>query len=132
MSATTEASVAANVRNVIAALTQAQDAGRTDDAVALYTEDGVLDVPGAGPIEGHEALRVAYQGWAPALPQLHIVSNTAITSWTAEEATAASDVAFVQRRESGWVVRLVGRYDDTLCVVEGAWLLRRRCITYQA
>src|SRR3546814_2606084 len=60
-----EASVATGVRAAIGAHTQAQDAGSTDDVVALYTKDGVLELPGADPIEGHDAIRAAFQGWAP-------------------------------------------------------------------
>jgi uncharacterized protein (TIGR02246 family) len=132
MSESTEAWVAAGVRAVIGAHTQAQDAGRTDDIVALYTPDGVLELPGMDPVEGHDALRETFKGWAPTQPQLHLVSNTAITSWTRDEATAVSDVAFVQRGESGWAVQVVGRYEDTLRRHEGAWRLQHRSTTFQA
>jgi uncharacterized protein (TIGR02246 family) len=132
MSESTEASVAAGVRAAIGTITQAQDAGRTDDIVALYTQDGVLEVPGAELIEGREALREAYQGWAPSLPQLHMVTNTVITSWTEDAATAASDVAFIQRGESGWAVQVVGHYEDTLKQEDGAWLFQHRKTTYTA
>lgn len=52
MSESTEAWVVAGVRAVIRTHTQAQDAGRTDDVVALYTPDAVLELPGMDPIEG--------------------------------------------------------------------------------
>jgi ketosteroid isomerase-like protein len=123
--------VAAGVRGVIGAHTQAQDAGRTDAVVELYTPDAVLELPGTDPIEGHDALRDAFKSWAPTQPQLHLVTNTVITSWTSEEATAASDVAFLQRGESGWAVQLVGHYDDTLRRHEDAWRLHRRSTTFQ-
>jgi len=132
LSESTEAWVAAGVRAVIGAHTQAQDAGRTDDVVALYTPDGVLDVPGFGQIEGHDALREAFKGWAPTQPQLHLVTNTVITSSAEGEATAVSDVVFLQRGESGWAPQVVGRYDDTLRRQDGAWRFQRRITTYQA
>jgi ketosteroid isomerase-like protein len=131
MSEATQAWVAVGVRAVLGAHTQAQDAGRTDDVVALYTPDGVLELPGADPIEGHDALREAFKGWAPAQPQLHLVTNTVLTSWTDEAATAVSDVAFLQRGETGWAVQVVGRYDDTLRRHGGEWRLQRRKTTYQ-
>jgi hypothetical protein len=59
------------------------------------------------------------------------VTNTVITSRTEDEATAASDVAFLQRGESGWAVQLVGRYEDTLHRRDGAWRLHRRSTTFQ-
>ncbi|MFE1962163.1 nuclear transport factor 2 family protein [Streptomyces sp. NPDC059479] len=132
MSESTEAGVAAGVRAAIGAHTQAQDAGRTDDVVALYTPDGILEVPGLGPVAGHDALREAFKGWAPTQPQLHLVANTTVVSSTEDEATAVSDVAFLQRGESGWAVQVVGRYDDTLRRHDGAWRFQRRITTYQA
>jgi ketosteroid isomerase-like protein len=131
MSESTPAWVTAGVRAVLGAHTQAQDAGRTDDVVALYAPDAVLELPGADPIEGHDALRDAFKGWTPTQPQLHLVANTAVTSWSDDEATAVSDVAFLQRGESGWAVQVVGHYDDTLRHQDGEWLLRRRRTTYQ-
>ncbi|MEV7086186.1 nuclear transport factor 2 family protein [Streptomyces sp. NPDC093085] len=131
MSESVKALVSAGIRTVIGAHAQAQDAARTDELVALYTPDAVLEVPGLPPVEGRDALRAAFTGWAPATPQLHLVSNIVITSWTENEATAVSDVAFLQRGESGWQVRLVGRYDDTLTHHDGAWRFRRRATTYQ-
>lgn len=132
MSESTQAWVAAGVRAVIGAHTQAQDAGRTDDVVALYTTDGVLELPGMGPVEGHDALREAFKGWAPTQPQLHLVTNTVITSSADDEATAVSDVAFLQRGDAGWAVQVVGHYVDNLRRVDGTWLLHRRSTTYQA
>ncbi|MFD9396765.1 nuclear transport factor 2 family protein [Streptomyces sp. NPDC060000] len=131
MSESTQAWVAAGVRAVIGAHTQAQDAGRTDDVVALYTPDAVLELPGTDPLQGHDTLREAFKGWAPTQPQLHLVTNTVVTSAGPDEATAASDVAFLQRGESGWAVQVVGHYDDTLRRVDGSWLLSRRKTTYQ-
>jgi ketosteroid isomerase-like protein len=130
MSGSNEASVAASVRNVIGRHTQAQDAGRTEDVVALYTKDAVLDVPGIGHYQGQDAIRTAFEGWTPSTPQLHIVTNTEITSWSEQEVTAASDAAFVQRSDTGWAVQVVGHYQDTFRLVDGAWLLQSRITTY--
>jgi uncharacterized protein (TIGR02246 family) len=132
MSESTQAWVVAGVRAVLGAHTQAQDAGRTDDVVALYTPDGVLEVPGMGLIEGHDALREAFKGWAPTQPQLHLVTNTVVTSSAEDEARALSDVVFLSRGEAGWAVGVVGHYDDTLRRQDGTWLLQRRKTTYQA
>ncbi|NEB02868.1 nuclear transport factor 2 family protein [Streptomyces sp. SID13726] len=131
MSESTAAWVAAGVRAVIGAHTQAQDAGRTDDIVALYTPDAVLELPGMEPVEGYDALREAFKAWEPAQPQLHLVTNTVVTATADGGATATSDVAFLQRGETGWAVQLVGHYDDTLRLHEGAWRLHRRSTTFQ-
>ncbi|MFJ9563883.1 YybH family protein [Streptomyces fuscichromogenes] len=132
MSETSYAEIVAGVRATIGAHTQAQDAGRTDEVAALYTPDAVLEVPGMDPVAGREAIRQAFKGWEPVLPQLHMVSNTLVTPAGAGEATAVSDVVFLQRGESGWSVQITGRYVDTLRQVDGRWLLLRRATTYQA
>jgi len=131
MSESTQAWVAAGVRAVIGAHTQAQDAGRTDDIVALYTPDGVLELPGTDPVQGHDALREAFKGWAPTQPQLHMVTNTIVASDGPDEATASSDVVFFQRGEAGWAPLVTGHYEDTFRRVDGKWLLQRRVTTYQ-
>ncbi|MGW2523549.1 nuclear transport factor 2 family protein [Streptomyces sp. NPDC001617] len=132
MSESTQAWVAAGVRAVIGAHTQAQDAGRTDDVVALYAPDGVLELPGMDPVQGHDALREAFKGWAPTQPQQHLVGNTLVTSTGDDEATAVSDVVFFQRGETGWAPLVVGHYEDTFRRTDGTWLLQRRVTTYQA
>jgi len=130
--ASTEASVRAGVQSAIAAYAQALDSGRVDDLVDLFTPDGVSDIAGVGTFEGHDALRASYAGFVPKRPQLHLVSNTVITSWTDDEATAISDLVFFQRGGSGWAVKIVGHYHDTLRRTDGAWRFQRRVTTFLA
>jgi len=132
MSESTQAWVVAGVRAVLGAHTQAQDAGRTDDLVALYTPDAVLEIPGMDPVEGRDAIHAAFKDWEPVQPQLHLVTNTVVTPTGEDEARALSDVAFLQRGEAGWAIGVVGHYDDTLRRQDGTWLLHRRKTTYQA
>ncbi|MEW2397162.1 nuclear transport factor 2 family protein [Streptomyces sp. NPDC046862] len=132
MSESLHAEVVAGVRATLGAHTQAQDAGRTDEVAALYTSDAVLEVPGLEPIEGRDALRQAFKGWEPTRPQLHLVSNTVVTSAGENEATAVSDVVFLQRGDSGWTAQITGRYVDTLRRSDRTWRLHRRTTTYQA
>lgn len=114
MSPPTLAEVDAGVRRAIAAYTHALDDGRTDDVVATFCADGVIDIPGLGRHEGHDALRAAYGGWVPRGPQRHLVLNTHIVRWDDREAEAVSDVVFLLMGERGWKVQLVGRYHDVL------------------
>jgi ketosteroid isomerase-like protein len=127
-----DASVAVGVHAAIAAYAHALDAGRTDDVVELFCPDGIAEIVGTGTFEGHDAIRAAYGGWAPKRPQVHLVTNTVISSWTEREATATSNVTFLQRSESGWAVRLVGRYDDTLHRHDGGWRFHHRVTTFLA
>jgi uncharacterized protein (TIGR02246 family) len=127
---TSRAEAVEGIRAVIAAHAQAQDDGRTDDVVALYTPDGAVEVPGAGTYEGAAALREAFDGWRPRRPQRHVVVNTVVTDWDDDAAQATSDVVFAQRGESGWAVQVVGRYRDTLRQQDGTWLLHRRVMSF--
>ncbi len=124
--ATRRAVVAEGVRAALAAYTQALDDGRTDDVVATFCPDGSVEIPGMGTHAGHDALRAAYTKWAPRGPQRHLVLNTLLTGWEADEATAVSDVVFLLLEESGWSVKLVGRYHDTLHRDGDAWRFHHR------
>jgi ketosteroid isomerase-like protein len=122
------ADVSEGIRAALAAYTQALDDGRVGDVVATFCADGVIDLPGMGTHEGHDALRAAYTGWAPRRPQRHLVLNTHVTEWTDDEATAISDVIFIlMGKEGGWSVQLVGRYHDVLHRGDdGAWRFHHR------
>ncbi len=126
------ADVAEGVKAAIAAYTQALDDGRTDDVVATFWPDGSVDIPGLGAHEGHDALRAAYERVAPRIPQRHLVLNTLVTEWSAEEATAVSDVVFLLQRDGAWGVMLVGRYHDTLRDDGGTWRFTHRAAEFVA
>jgi hypothetical protein len=131
MSSTTSyAEVAEGVRAALAVYTQALDDGRTDEVVATFCPDGVCEIPGMGTHEGHEALRAAYTKWKPRQPQRHLVVNTVVSEWSDREATAVSDVVFLLLEDSGWSVKLVGRYDDVLHHDDGTWRFHRRAATF--
>jgi hypothetical protein len=125
------ADVAEGVRATIAAYTHALDDGRTDDVVATFCPDGLIDLPGMGTHEGHDALRTAYAGWAPRRPQRHLVLNTHVSEWSDDEATAVSDVIFILLGKGGWSIQLVGRYHDTLHRDSGTWRFQRRVAVFE-
>ncbi len=120
------ADVDAGVRAALAAYTHALDDGRAEDVVATFCADGVVEIPGMGTHEGHEALLAAYTGWKPRMPQRHLVLNTHVTRWDDHEAEATSDVVFLLLVDGDWAVKLVGRYHDVLHHVDGAWRFHRR------
>ena len=128
MGTTTFADVAEGVRATLARYAQALDDGRTDDVVATNCPDGTLDLPGTGAFAGHDALREAYAAWVPARPQRHLVVNTLVTDWGEHEAVAVSDVLLVVEGSSGWAVRFVSRYHDTLHRRGGVWRFHRRTV----
>ena len=128
--AATYADVVEGVRAAIAAYTHALDDGRTDDVVSTYCPDGVCDIPGMGTHVGHDALRAAYSKLKPRAPQRHLVVNTLVTDWDADEAGAVSDVVFLLKGDAGWTVQVVGRYQDTLHHRDGEWRFHRRAATF--
>jgi SnoaL-like domain len=128
---TTFADVAEGVRAAIAAYTLALDDGRTDEVVATFCADGVVDIPGLGTHVGHDALREAFGRIEPRQPQRHLVLNTLVTDWNDHEANATSDVVFLLKGDSGWAVQLVGRYQDTLHHDDGTWRFHRREATFE-
>ena len=130
MSESTDASVAAGVQAAVAAYAQALDDGRVEDLVELFTPDGVSDIAGVGVFEGRDAIRAGYAGFVPTRPQLHLVGNTLVTSQAATEVTATSDLTFFLRGKAGWAVQMVGRYEDTLRLHDGAWRFHRRVTTF--
>ena len=124
------ADVTEGVRATLAAYVHALDDGRTDDIVATFCPDAVCEIEGQGTYEGHDALRAAYDGWKPRLPQRHLVLNTHVTDWSDDEAHALSDVVFLLRLDGAWTTQLVGRYDDTLHRDGERWRIHRRVATF--
>ncbi len=127
---TTYAEVFAGVYATIAAHAQAQDAGATDDMVALYTPDAVLEVPGMGVYEGTDVIRAACDEWKPKGLQRHMPTNIVITDWDDERAHATTDVVYIAQGDSGWSIQIVARYHDAFRRVGDKWLLSRRADEY--
>jgi uncharacterized protein (TIGR02246 family) len=125
-------SVSAGIHATIAAHAHAQDDGRTDDLVALYTPDGVVVVPGVATLEGAEEIRTAFEKWKPKVPQRHMVANILVTQWNDKEAKAISDVVYLTLGDGVWTVQIVARYQDTFRYTDGTWLLSRRADEYVA
>jgi hypothetical protein len=126
----TYAEVSEGVRAALAVYAQALDDGRTDDVVATFCPDGVCEIPGMGTHKGHRALREAYSKWTPRRPQRHLVANTVVDVWDDQEATAISDVIFILWDDSGWTIKLVGRYHDVLHHDDGVWRFHHRAARF--
>ncbi|HKT01092.1 MAG TPA: nuclear transport factor 2 family protein [Rugosimonospora sp.] len=131
MGADLDACVADSVRNLIGAYAHALDAGRAGDIADLFCPDGVAEIAGTATFVGRDAIREGYGAWAPTVPQLHLVTNTVVDSRSAEQATATSDLAFFRRDPAGWVLHLVGRYEDTLHRTDGVWRFHHRVTTFR-
>lgn len=121
----------AGILDTIAAYARALDAGRTDEIVDLFCDDGTSHIVGIATYRGRDDLRAGYAAMVPSSSQLHLTGNTAVTSTGTGEATATSDLAFFRRTDLGWSLELVGRYDDTLVRQGGRWRFRARVLTLQ-
>ncbi|MEW2397255.1 nuclear transport factor 2 family protein [Streptomyces sp. NPDC046862] len=133
---TTFADVHAGVVAAISAQAQAQDDGRTEDMVAWYLPDAVMEIPGVATLEGVDAIREAFSkpGWRPDpdRPQRHVITNTVVTEWDGRRARATSDVMMIKNDGSAWSIAVVARYHDEFEESAGRWLLRRRRDEYLA
>jgi hypothetical protein len=130
VSGSVDADTMAGIRNTIAAYCQALDDGRTDDAVATFSPDATMAIPGSDVLVGREAIRVAYAALKPRAPQRHVVVNTFVTSTDGESATATSDLLVLGKGDKGWSVFLVGRYNDALRVSDDRWLFESRVLEF--
>lgn len=123
------ADAVARIRDTIAAYAQAVDDGRTEDIVATFLPDGWVSFPGIDPQHGRDAIRAVYSS-VPKGAQRHLVLNTLITAFDGESATASSDLLFLAKGESGWKVKIVGRYTDKLRKDGDAWLFSSRELVF--
>jgi hypothetical protein len=126
----TFAEVSEGVRALIAEYAQALDDGRTDDVVATFCPEGLVDIPGLGAHQGHDAIRAAFAAVEPTTPQRHLVLNTRITEWDARGATAVSDLVFTVKGERGWSIAMVGRYHDTVHRDADTWRFHQRRVRF--
>jgi hypothetical protein len=126
----TDRDTAEGVRRAIAAYALALDDGRVEDLVALFTPDGVSDMPFVGVAEGHEALTATYRSVVSAEPARHVVVNTLVTADRGDEIEATSDLLFFKQVEGRWAVALVGRYTDVLTHGGSGWLFARRQLQF--
>jgi uncharacterized protein (TIGR02246 family) len=127
-----EVSALHGAQQAIASYAQLLDTGRAEEVADLFTPDGVAEITGMATFAGREAIRAGYAGFTVQSPQLHLVTNTVLTSVTEDEATAVSNLAFFHRGKDGWTVELAGRYDDTLRLHEGVWKFARRVTSFFA
>ena len=86
----------------------------------------MIDIPGMGTHEGHDALRAAYAGWSRNAPQRHLVLNTLVTDWSDDEATAISDVIFLLQGKDGWSPRWSAATTTCSTADDGTWRFHRR------
>ena len=85
----------------MAAYAQALDDGRTEDIVATFCSDGVVEIPGWAPTKGTRRSGRPSPASSRVRPQRHVVVNTLVTDWNEAEAAAVSDLLFLPKGRVG-------------------------------
>ena len=120
------------IRDTLARYAHCADRGRFDELVALFTEDGVLEIDGLPPLRGRDAIREFLQGTKTSIANTtgrplirHHLSSVQIDVASPVEAAAASYfLAITERGPDHW-----GRYRDRLIPAGSRWLFRHRRVT---
>jgi ketosteroid isomerase-like protein len=118
-----------SLRELVAAYAQLADGGRFDEVVALFADDGVLEVDDRPPMRGRDAIRAFLGGTgthlraATGVPLVrHHTSNLRLEVTSATEARGTCYFFVVtERGPDHW-----GRYRDTYRCVDGRWLFAHR------
>ncbi len=117
------------IRETLARYAHCADTGRFAELAELFTEDGVLEIDGRPPLQGHAAIVAFLIGTKTSLtttlarPYIrHHVSSVTIDVHGPDDASAASYfLAITERGPDHW-----GRYRDRLTRVGDRWLFRHR------
>lgn len=122
-------------RQLVLRAAAAADAHDADGLALLFAPDGVLQRPGGEPLNGREAIRAAYAARPRSRITRHLVTNTRVSVESAARARAHSlvllwsgstDDADGPQGRPARGPALVGEFDDTLVLHEGAWCFEYR------
>ena len=117
------------IRDAIARYAHLVDAGRLDELLGLFAEDGTLEAGDRPPAHGRSAIRELFLATGTRLASAtrrpvirHHVSNVAIE--VASDAAASAVSYFLVLTERG--VDHWGRYRDRFMSHDGSWLFAHR------
>ncbi len=113
----------------------AADAGDASAVANLFTTDAVLERPNAAPLQGRDAIRLAYAGRPAERMTRHLVTNTLVDIITPGETHASSlvllwagntnDTIGAYGRPAD-VRQIVGEFKDVLVATDEGWRIARR------
>jgi len=104
------------------------DALRLDEAVGLFTEDGVYDHGHGRVYQGHAALARLFDELTGNSATSHHVSNLRFEHLPSGLIACRSYVYVYSRRLSGEEVHIWGRYDDLVTAQGDTWRFVRRAL----
>ncbi len=117
------------IMRLVATYGPAVDSGESDEAAALWTEDGAYDVGGQSRVVGREQLAALYNG--PGHQEIiaggagHITSTPAITL-SGDTATAVAHSLVCRRREDSFYIWRLSANRWTLVRTEQGWRMQER------
>jgi len=120
------------IRDLVARYSVAGDRGRFDDLIALFTDDGLLELPEGRSARGRDAIRAFLSDTGARLREAttrpvirHHVTTHQIDVASASEATGTAYFFVVtERGPDHW-----GRYRDRYACVDGTWRFAHRKVT---
>ena len=123
------------IRDTVARYTHYGDSGRFDEFIGVFTEDGVLEMPGVSRREGRAAIKAGLTGRQQDVRasmrlamSRHIVANVLIDFVSRDEADVSSYfVNLSSERVDHW-----GRYRDRMVRRGDRWLIQHRCVRLDA
>jgi ketosteroid isomerase-like protein len=119
------------ITRLFAAYAHALDAGRIDEVVEMFTEDGVFDAAIGGEVRGRANLHAYYSSqltepeWEPYRGGQHFASNLKIDV-DRDRATATADLMLILPGDPSPRITFLGKYDDELARVGDTWRFTRR------
>lgn len=123
-----ELSAREEIRELVATYATNVDSGRFDAVLACFAPDGSLEPDGAI-YQGHEAIGAMFDraftdvsAWPHPITLRHMVGSLQITVESPTSARSRCYYAvFMGHGLDHW-----GHYDDTYCIVDGAWKFAQR------
>lgn len=128
------------IRNIIARLAHLADDGDLGDYIALFTEDGVWEMKGSGPLApfpakrgradiragAEDRRRSGVQG--PGTHTLHVITTTAVTL-AGDRASARSYIMLLTNTHTKAELGFCGIYNDEFVRTPDGWRLASRVIS---
>jgi len=117
-----------DIRELYARYAYTIDHGRHEEWVACFTADGVFDSPRLGRHEGRDGLRrfaVMYKESNGAAQVRHMMTNVTFQV-NGDRAAGGCYLTYYHCKNGKASLEALGRYEDELRKVDGAWLFQRR------